>query len=354
MLTASRLHRAPVIFVLASVLLLIAACTPSHPQSTFDTRGPVAQDQVTLFYWIFWAGLLVFIVVMGAMIYAAIRYRRKPGDEEDPPQIHGHKGLEIAWTIAPALVLLVITVPTLQSIFYSANPPETAGKGEITVEAIGHQWWFEFRYPEYGVVTANELHIPVNEVVKLKLDSVDVLHSFWVPKLAGKVDMIPNNDNTMWMEADEPGEYYGQCAEFCGVSHANMRFRVIAESRADFDAWMAAQAADAVEPNDPLAKEGHDLFMSRKVLCFRCHTVAGTRLARGTIGPNLTHFAGRRQMAAGIIDNNQENVRRWLEDPAEVKPGNIMARDAEVYNGLAEPLTEPEVSALVAYLRTLR
>ena len=185
--------------------------------STFDTSGPVARSQLVLFYWIFWAAVFVFVVVGGVILYAVIRYRRRPGDP-DPPQIHGHKRLEIAWTILPGIVLAVVAVPTILTIFDNANSPEP---GALTVNVVAHQWWWEFRYPSEGgadLVTANELHIPVDEVVNVTLDSTDVLHSFWIPKIAGKVDVVPNNLNTMWIQADEAGEYLGQCAEFCGVA----------------------------------------------------------------------------------------------------------------------------------------
>lgn len=330
-------------------LAFLAACSKANPQSTFDTLGPVSRNQATILYVIVGAGAFVFLIVFGILAYAVVRYRRKPGDG-DPPQTHGNNTLEVAWTVAPAIVLIAVAVPTLQGIFYAANPPANA---TLTVEATGHQWWFEFEYPEYGVITANEMHIPEDEAVILELRSIDVIHSFWVPKLAGKVDMIPNNDNQMWMQADESGMYYGQCAEFCGESHAKMRFRVVVESRAEFDAWIAHQKELAVVPGDPLAKEGHDLFMSNEARCFACHTIAGTQKARGTVGPNLTHVASRQHIAAGNLQNTQENLRTWLEDPNEIKPGNIMTRDAAVYNGQGEPLTEPQISALVAFLRSL-
>lgn len=335
------------------VIALLAGCTPSHNMSTFDTSGPVAETQLGLFYIIFWVGLAVFILVMGLLIYGSIRYRRKAGDG-DPPQIHGHAKLEIAWTAAPAIVLAIVAVPTIIAIFDTTNSPVTRAEGGLAIEVTGHQWWFEFQYPDLGVTTANELHIPVGEPVNVLLKSVDVIHSFWIPKLAGKVDMVPNNDNTMWFQADEPGEYFGQCAEFCGISHAKMMFRVIAESRSEFDAWIEAQKLPAVEPTDPLAVEGKDIFMDRDMLCFRCHMISGTRLARGNLGPNLTHFASRGRFAGGTKENTQVHLREWLEDPDKVKPGNLMARDAEVYNGTLPRLTEPEISALVAYLRGLK
>jgi cytochrome c oxidase subunit 2 len=343
-------------------IAVLAACTPSHAQSTFDTVGPVARSQLVLFYWIFWAAVFVFVTVVGAMLYIVIRYRRKPGDA-DPEQVHGHKTLEIAWTVLPAVILAVVAVPTIDTIFDNATSPEP---GALTVEVVAHQWWWEFKYPNPDgsgdvVVTANELHMPVSEVVNVTLESLDVLHSFWIPKIAGKVDLVPNNINTMWLQADTPGEYLGQCAEFCGVAHAHMRFRVIVQPRAEFDAWLAAQTLPAVESPDPLALEGKALFEDQAG-CFSCHTVSGVRKARGTIGPNLTHVASRGRIAAGELENTQANLKRWLEDPDDVKPGNIMARDALVYKDAdgeysplpSEKLSGAQIDALVAYLRTLK
>jgi len=336
---------------LGSLLALILGCTPSHPQSTFDALGPVAKSQLDLFYLIFWVAVVVFIAVGGAFLYAAIRYRRRRG-QGDPEQTHGNTKLEIVWTVIPAIVLIAIAIPTIITIFDNADAPILPKDGGLLIEATGHQWWFEFRYPDSDVVTANEMHIPVGEPVTVNLDSVDVIHSFWVPKLAGKVDMVPNNPNHLWLMADEPGVYYGQCAEFCGISHANMRFKVIAQPRAEFDAWLLAQAALPFEPVDPLAIEGKDVFLSIEAGCRGCHTVAGTS-ARGRLGPNLTHFGSRRQLASGILDNTQANLRRWLLDPNEVKPGNVMGEAAAIYVNPDKALTEPQISALVAYLRSL-
>ena len=340
--------------LLVTALLLLAGCTPEHPQSTFDTQGPVARSQLNLFYWIFWAAVFVFITVGGALLYVTLRYRRKPGDG-DPPQFHGNTPLEIGWTILPILVLAVVAVPTVLTIFDNANSPEPAS---MQIDVIGHQWWWEFKYedpddPTAKVVTANELHIPVDEIINISLDSKDVLHSFWIPKLAGKVDVVPNNNNAMWIKAERADEYLGQCAEFCGVSHANMRFRVISESRSDFDAWLRAQKAPAEEPVDPLALEGKALFEG-EAQCFACHTVSGLRKARGLTGPNLTHVGGRTHIAAGILENTQDNLKKWLMDPVAVKPGNIMARDAAIYNDPEKKLTEAEIDSLVAYLRGLK
>lgn len=353
MLTSNRSKRILMGLAVAGFLIgLLAACTPSHPQSTFDTSGPVARQQLALFWIILWVGVAVFIAVMAALIYPVIRYRRRP-EHGDPEQIHGHRNLEIAWTIVPALILAVVAVPSAMAIFDTTNSPKPAEDGGLVVEAIGHQWWFEFTYPGHDFKTANELHIPVGEVVNVKLDSVDVIHSFWIPKIAGKVDMIPNNDNSLWIQADETGEFLGQCAEFCGVSHANMRFMVVVETRQEFETWLDAQTRPAVEPLDPLAVEGQTIFMSTEAGCRGCHTIDGSR-ARGVTGPDLTHFASRGHFVGAILENTQENLRHWLEEPEDVKPGNLMARDAVVYNTPGRALTEPQVSALIAYLRSLK
>ena len=362
------------LLLLLALAAFVVGCTPSHPQSTFDTFGPVSRSQANLFLGIFWTGLVVFVIVMVIMLYAAIKFRRRAG-QGDPAQTHGHTPLEIAWTIVPTLIVIGIAVPTIITLVDNTHSPKPPEEGGLVVDAIGHQWWFEFRYPHphnegEEIVFANELHIPVGEPINFRLISEDVIHSFWVPKLGGKVDMIPNNDNTLWLQANEPGDFYGQCAEFCGVSHANMRFRVIAEPREEFDAWLLAQAEPALEPSDPLAVAGKDLF--RSAGCQGCHATDsimnlaedGSRI-KGRIGPNLTHVGSRRQLAAGILDNvdahgnlseplMQSNLRRWLEDPDDVKPGNLMSQDAVVYNDPDRALTEPDISALIAYLTMLK
>ena len=316
----------------------------------------------------------MFILIEGAIIYAAFRYRRR-ADQGDPQQVHGNRRLEIIWTIVPALILIIAAVPTINGIFFAANSPKSAAQGGLEVDAIGHQWWFEFRYQnpinaQEQIVFANELHIPVGEPINVRLDSVDVVHSFWVPKLAGKVDMVPNNDNGIWMLADEEGEFFGQCAEFCGVSHANMKFKVIAEPRPEFDAWLAEQAASAPESADPLAVEGQALFKSAG--CQGCHATksnmnlgdGGKRLP-GRVGPNLAHVAGRGYVVGLLRSTDQgtsvvsdalvqQNLKTWLLDPDKVKPGNTMAARAAVYNNPDRALSESQVDALVAYLMTLR
>lgn len=354
-----RIIRLLSLIILGLIATFTVACIRDHPQSTFDAQGPVAQTQLNVFWLIFWLGLIVYLFVQALIIFIIIKYRRRSTDEGDPAQTHGNDRLEVAWTIIPVGILIVVAIPTVLGIFQATNSPLPPDKGGLEIEAIGHQWWFEFRYPhpdnpDEQVVSANELHIPVGEPVNFKLGSVDVIHSFWVPKLAGKLDMVPNNENRMWLLADHADEFYGQCAEFCGISHANMKFRVISQDRSDFDAWLRREAANGFEPVEPLAQQGKEVFLSRQAGCSGCHTVNGSDRARGTIGPNLTHVASRGHLAGAIMENTQENLRAWITDPEAKKPGNIMARQASVYNGTNPPLTEPQISALVAYLRTLK
>jgi len=341
------------LFMLGAVLF---SCTPEDPLSTFDTSGPVARSQLVLFYWILGAAVFAFVAVGAVLLYATLKFRRKPGDA-DPEQTHGNTALEVGWIILPAVVLAVVAVPTVTTIFDNANSPEP---NAMTINVVGHQWWWGFEYPHptdegETVSVANELHIPAGEVVNISLESKDVRHSFWIPKLAGKVDMVPNSKNTMWIEADEAGEFLGQCAEFCGEAHAWMRFRVIASPRVEFDEWLLAQAEPGHIPqDDSLAQEGQSIFEGRQAECWVCHTVKGSDKARGQTGPDLTHLAGRSHIVAGLMENTPDNLKAWLQDPNEIKQGNLMSRDARVFTDPERKLSEQQISALVAYLNSLR
>ena len=344
----------------------VLACDASNPQSTFDARGYVAQTQLNLFWIILGAGAVVFVLVEGAIIYAIIKYRRRRADEI-PEQVEGNATVEFAWTAGPTVLLLLVAVPTVLTIFDNQVSPDP---GALTVDVVGHQWWFEFRYPhpddpEKEVRFANDLHMPVDEVVNVNLKSEDVIHSFWIPKIAGKVDMVPGGGNTMWIQANETGMYYGQCLEFCGVQHANMRFRVYVHEREEFDAWLRAEAEPAFDSPDPLARAGRDVFNSAG--CTACHQLQST-VPVGQVslqGPSLAHVASRTILAGGVFDNRDEsgrvndailqaNLRTWLEDPESAKTGNVMAREAPNYLNPEDALTEAELSALVAYLSTLK
>jgi len=287
---------------------------------------------------------VIFLVVAGLTVYAIIRYRRRPGDDgREPPQVYGSTQIELAWTVVPFLIVIVLFLTTARYIFAierHAAPPEAL---EVTV--VGNQWWWEIRYPGLGIVTANELHVPVSDVARptptfITLESADVIHSFWIPQLAGKMDVIPGQRNRTWVEPRTPGTYVGQCAEFCGVQHAGMLLTVTVHPKEDFARWVAAQQAVAADV--PRVRAGRDVFMS--VACISCHTVRGTP-GNGLFGPDLTHLMSRATLGAGVAPNTPENLRAWVNDPASLKPGARMP---------AMKLSNDQLDKVVAYLATLR
>lgn len=317
----------------------VTACSPTDPANTFAYNGTVAREVGDLFWVTFALAVVVFVIVEPMLLFVIIKFRRRPG-HLIPRQTHGNTRFEVMWTIAPTLILVFAGIPTIQKLFELDEPPSPP----LEVEVVGHQWWWEFRYPTLNVVTAGDLHMPTDQPVRVTLHSVDVLHSFWVPRLAGKKDLIPGRNNHMWLNAEQPGIYYAQCAEFCGIEHAQMRFYAVAQPRAEFDAWVSAQQQPAaVPPPGSAAARGADLILPRG--CIACHTIAGT-VAQGQVGPNLTHVGSRLSLAAGVLENNPTNLARWLHDPQAVKPGNKMI--------LPQPLSEEDIADLTAYLTSLR
>ena len=324
-----------------ALTFLLAGCADSTlPQDALDPEGPFAQKVHNLAMPVFAVAGVVFVLVEGLVLYAALRFRRR-SDDESPVQVHGNVKAEIGWTIAPAVVLVIIGIFTVGTIVDLDRVPK--GADVLKVDVTGHQWWWEYQYPDQKVVTANELHIPTGTNVAITLRSKDVIHSFWPPKLAGKIDVIPNRENHMTINADHPGTYYGQCAEFCGISHANMRLQVIAHEPAEFEAWVKANAAPPEEPDatDPDAVAGQGLFRAKG--CASCHAVQG--FAAGAVGPDLTHLQQRKVFAGALFELNEKNLRRWLRDPPAEKPGSIMPN---------LNLTEEEITSLIAYLDTLK
>ena len=319
-------------------LLMLAGCGGPFPQSSLEPRSDFAMRIDALFNGIVALAVVVFVVVHVVLLVTLIRFRRREGGPA-PRRIYGHTGLEVAWTMAPAFILVLIAVPTIRTIFSTASRP--AGDA-IVVEAIGKQWWWEFRYPDLGIVTANELHIPVNRTIEVAISSTDVIHSFWVPRLGGKRDAIQGRTTRIFFRPDSVGEYLGQCAEFCGASHANMRFRVYVEEPDAFDRWVAQQQGPAVEPDSgSLAAEGKAIYSTSA--CIGCHVITGVSM--GPIGPNLTHFGSRRTLGSATFDNTPEQLAAWLRDPPAMKPAALMPPLA---------LTEAQITALVAYLHSLR
>jgi len=271
------------------------------------------------------------------LAWVLARFRTRPGTAGMPAQTRGHTLLEISWTIGPAIVLLVIAIPTIQVIFRTqAAPPRDAL--EVTVR--GHQWWWEFQYPALQIVTANELHVPAGRPVALVLEGPDVIHSFWVPQLGGKRDVVPGRLNRLTFTAETPGEYRGQCAEFCGVSHANMAMRVIVDAPEAFTRWVAQQKKDPAEAVG-LAAEGKAIFA--RSACVGCHTIRG--VSSGTLGPDLTTFGSRGTLAAGILPVSVDTVAAWLKNPPALKPDAKMP---------ALGLTDAQARAVATYLIELK
>ena len=361
--------RVPLLVVLTLVALVGSALAqdPSaqFPQSTLYPRGDFARMVDELYRkTLFWA-VIVFVLVEGALLFVIFKFRGKPDDPE-PRQLHGNTAVEVVWTVIPALVLAMIAVPTVKTIFKSYDLPK--GSDVLQVEVIGHQFWWEFRYPQLGLITANELHVPVGRPVALKMITRDVLHSFWIPQLAAKRDVFSNRTTTLFFTAEDPGFYPGQCAEFCGIQHGRMAFGVVASSAAEFDAYVgrmqatAPPKAPATPAVDSAAAKtagipagvttaslaattaavdtlpGAQLFMMKG--CMGCHSLNATRELG--IGPNLAGIGTRRYIAAGWFENTDANLARWIQDPQDVKKGSLMP-DLGV--------TEAEAQALVAYLR---
>jgi cytochrome c oxidase subunit 2 len=323
----------------ASLFVLLAACAENAPQDTLEPHGPVSRQIDHLINPVFIVAGVVFVLVEALVIIAMVKFRAKP-DSPEPEQIHGNTRLEVGWTLAPALILLAVAVPTIATIFDLAKKPDNP----INVTVTAHQFWWEYQYDDLGVVTANELRMPVGRPVELTLHSADVIHSYWIPALTGKTDVVPGRQNHMSFSADAPGEYLGQCTEFCGASHANMRAKAIAMTPQDFDAWVAGQRLPSVKASVGTAGEAGSLLFAQKG-CGGCHTVEG--VSEGKVGPNLSHFATRTSFAGSIFENNDLNLRRWLRDPQGEKPGNKMV----IPGG---PLKPDEITELINYLDTLR
>jgi cytochrome c oxidase subunit II len=320
--------------LVAAALLLLAGC--GDPPSALEPRGPAAQAIANLGWFLTVAGTLVYVAVMTVVLYALFRRRTRSLDDLAPR--YGPRMILFGGVIIPAIILLLVYGFTFNTLRALSTP---AVAKAIPIHVVGHRWWWEVQYPNQGFETANELHIPVGYPVQITLASQDVIHSFWVPELHGKLDMVPGDVNTFWIQADEPGAYWGECAEFCGIQHANMRFVVVAEPEEQFAAWLAQQQQPAAEPTEPQAQQGQEIFLSST--CIQCHTIKGTN-ATGDLGPDLTHLASRRTLAAGTLANNRGNLTGWIIDPQHIKPGNLMP---------STRLTGEELQALLAYLATL-
>lgn len=317
-----------------ALLQALGASLPEHRVTNiFKPLASPAQSEYHIALLTLAITAAIFVVVAALIVYTIWRFRRKPGDnaKQEPPQVYGSNQIEVAWTVVPILIVFVligVSARVIASVQNASPPPAT-----LKVTLIGHQWWWEVRYPDYGIMTANEIHVPAAGATYLELQSADVIHSFWVPQLAGKTDLIPNRNNYAWIDPREPGIYLGNCAEYCGTQHANMLLRVIAQDPGDFKQWAAEQQKTAA---------GNAVFQS--LSCVSCHAVKGTAAA-GRVGPDLTHLMSRQTLAAGAIANTPENLREWVKNPQMAKPGCLMP---------SLQLTDEQLGQVVSYLQTLK
>jgi cytochrome c oxidase subunit 2 len=341
------------ILLVAALALILTSCAKDAPQDVFQTSGPNAKQADDLWNIVFPVAVAIFFIVEGLLIFALVKFRHRPGREA--AKFHGNTKVEVVLTAIPALILAGLAVPTVGTIFDLAAEPSDA----LRVKVVAHQFWWEYQYPDIGIVTANELHIPTGRPIRIELDGAitdkvdgtsEVIHSFWVPRLGGAQDIIPGRTNILNLEADEPGNYFGQCKELCGIGHGYMRLRVIAHSPAEFDQW-----AEALQGETPTTEsEGEQLFQegaegggfANGAACSSCHVVDSTAVEQsaGLAGPNLDGFAGRGTFAGATLENNEANLVRWLEDPAAAKPGAKMPDLG---------LTQDQIDALVDYLQSL-
>ena len=320
-----------------------AAFLGAGSQTTWEPASDNAQIIHDVYVLIFWLAGAVFVGVLFVVLLFSLMFKEQEGVE--PTQTHGNSRLEILWTFIPVIIVAIMAVPTFDAIVvYEGDVPAEAEPLEVI--AIGHQWWFEFHYPDQDITTATDLYIPVDRPVRVTLYSDDVIHAFWVPRLMGKKDMVPSRENSIWFTPNETGLFLGQCAEFCGLSHAKMRFRVIVQEQADFDAWVAGAQAGAPPPDqaeEGLVADGAQLFLQAG--CVGCHVIDGYPGAVGAVGPNLTQVGARTALAGGWLENTPEELAKWLRNPPAVKPGSLMPDLG---------LDEAQIERLVAYLQTLQ
>jgi cytochrome c oxidase subunit II len=333
-----------ILVLVVGILLAAGLCLASPPghnrvPSIFDPQSTNAESLYHLSNFVLAITGLIFVVVFSLLVYAIVKFRKRAADAgREPTQVYGSTQIELAWTVIPILIVVVLFLTTARVIHAVQDATRPANAVAVTV--IGHQFWWEFRYPALGVVTANELHVPVSTPTYLKLLSADTDHSFWIPQLAGKTDLIPNRINEMWLDPRQTGIFLGQCAQYCGTQHAKMLLRVSVDTPEEFDAWIQAQKQPANQDQKEIA--GRRVFET--TACINCHAVTGTN-ATGRFGPDLTHLMSRRTLASGAAENTPENLRLWIQNPDAIKPGSLMP---------AMKLSDADLDALVRYLETLQ
>ncbi|MCC6455635.1 MAG: cytochrome c oxidase subunit II [Caldilineaceae bacterium] len=337
---ASRWRRLMPALAMALLTSCIEAPASRDTPSLLDAHGEGARIISQEWQLLFWIGTAIVLLISALLIAILIRHLRTPREvAADPRETVGVRWIWLGGIALPAVILVFTFFSTVRgSGALSAPPnPET-----VTINITGHRWWWEVQYPDAGITTANQLYVPVGQSVRIHLESDDVIHSFWVPQLHFKRDLIPGQPNSTWLQADEPGVYRGICSEFCGVQHAQMMFMVVALEPDRYQAWIENEGRSAVAPEDDVARAGQQVFLSSA--CIYCHTIRGTPAA-GETGPDLTHLASRQTIAAGALENNIGNLGGWIMDPQHIKPGSAMP---------ATPLNGDELQALLAYLTTLK
>jgi len=331
-------HKISKLLSFISMGILLGGCIPAP--SVLNPQSGVASSEARLYDIVLIMAVVVFVLVEGGLIFTIIRHRHRRGDNSEPEQVTGNTTLEIVWTAIPAFLVIALFILTLNTMKAVAAPPPS--KGDLNLVVIGHRWWWEFDYPDLGIKTADELHIPAGVTVQITLESVDVIHSFWVPQLSGKTDVIPGQPNHTWLNVPDIGTYGGQCSEFCGIEHANMRFNVIVQSPADFKTWVENQQQPAPAPQTDQEKAG--ALIVTQGICSACHMVDGTT-AKGNVGPNLTHLYSRSIFAGGIAPLTDANLQAWVMNSAAMKPGSLMA---------SVHVSQQDILNIMAYLRTLK
>lgn len=364
-----RLRLAATILPLIAVMVLLSACTFEGPTMTIDFKSPENREIWGLYSLVFWLAVAVFIVVETMLVYTVVRFRRQAG-QGLPRQIHGNNRLEVGWTIIPTLLLVIVAVPTVRTIINQASP---APADAVKVRIVGHQFWWEVRYPDPSdpnnrdkdLVTANEIHVPVGKTIDFELTSHDVQHSFWVPLLGGKIDLYPNRTNHLKYTPTEIGRYYGQCAELCGTAHGFMKMYVFVQDQATFDQWMSTQrgvaATAAGNTDDALIKQGQQLVTGGA--CVTCHYINGTNMT-GRVGPDLSHFGSRTTFSSAWVENNEANLKIWIHNPDQIKPGVTTHANQQIPGSATGELysrmpafpnyTDQELTAIARYLLSLK
>ncbi len=326
---------------LISLSLLVVLTSCAGPVSWVTNPGSsITSQQSNLYLIILIPAAVVFLIVEGGIIYSVVRFHRRKGDTSEPTQVHGNVPLEIIWTALPVVLVIFIFIIGLNTMNGIAAPAPSAN--DIKVNVVGHQWWWEFDYPDLNIKTADELVIPVGTPIQITLTSVDVIHSFWVPQLTGKTDVVPGQTNHMWITASQTGTYDGQCSEFCGIEHALMRARVVVLSKADYQAWVQNQQSPPPAPQTALEIQGQKLVESGT--CAACHTINGTNM-KGTVGPNLTHLYSRGSFAGASFPLTDANIANWLQNAKNMKPGNDMSNIH---------VSDQDLPAIMAFLKTLK